>query len=692
MKKVIEFDFSNIISYREYTDCIIKLKKWYDSEYKKLLLLYNNLLEEKNYNDSFSIIKKHNDLITELIKKIVSNLNINNLKIGIYLSNSFARETNLLDSDIDLNFMYEDKDYYVYEELISSILYKVVGKYRDFVHDSISHRLVTINNSYDKIIYNLKFKRKTICCEITHGNEDLMYKLFNTKKDLNSFIKYYTERLNGDNIDEWIYYQKEIYNGNGYLDYLFSYIKLFEEKTITYRFLNYKKLLIKNINSELNIINKLNINDIAVMKKYYKNHIFKYIYESLILYSKCNNIYDFLSVEERLKLISDLELRDDIYKYYSLIMTFNYLCDLYGIEFRIRYSNNISDDFRKFCFDKYGEDIFSLIFNLANKIYNGLLKNIKCLKVEKDNYKYDCKYEHINITNYSPLAHINNVSNCYKERCFLLPFVDINNKVIPIHPDTLDDFNISRERVLYYKLVYPTSSTRTVYVVEDNIFYKLPVFRQITRSIRDCKNKELKRSEIASLELNNYKYEGFYYLREECIYNEDERYNYIIREVPNKKTYPLFYLIVSNLFSKDKMLELIYKLVDIWCFYASKGIYFESFHTQNILVSTNLDVYYRDLSDIRILKYDIMKPSYIDELKDISELHSIFFDRSVISQNIEHFIKYREDITDNDINNIRDSIIKCISKYNLEFPDYSMNYDKSREGHHPIKVEKTRLR
>jgi hypothetical protein len=140
------------------------------------------------------------------------------------------------------------------------------------------------------------------------------------------------------------------------------------------------------------------------------------------------------------------------------------------------------------------------------------------------------------------------------------------------------------------------------------------------------------------------------------------------------------------------MIEIIEKLVDIWNYYASHGIYFESFHTQNILVSEDLDIYYRDLSDVRILDYDIMTPSYMSELKDISELHSIFFDRSVISQNIEHFITYRKDINDQDIHRIKNSIRSSISKYHISFPNYSMNYDKNREGHHPIKVEKVRLR
>lgn len=56
-------------------------------------------------------------------------------------------------------------------------------------------------------------------------------------------------------------------------------------------------------------------------------------------------------------------------------------------------------------------------------------------------------------------------------------------------------------------------------------------------------------------------------------------------------------------------------------------------------------------------------------------------------QNIEHFINYCEDIK-----YIKNIIISEIDKYDLEFPEYSINYDKNRSGHHPIKTKLVRLR
>lgn len=697
MKKEIFFDCSSIISYQEYKKYIEQLKKWYDKKHKKIIELYHDLLINKNLKDSLSIQQEHKKLIVELIKKVINIFDLKDKEIGIYLSNSFARGTNLLDSDIDINFLYANPDDSIYEELISSILWQVIGKYRDFIHDSISHRFIDKNNVGDieNVTYKIHFTDFDLIEEITPGNENLMYRLFNTKKDLNSFIKYYTEYLNDSEINEWIYFQVSLFDECKYLSYLFEYIKLHENKTSLFKVEVYKKRLIDDIMTEIKELKVIQRDDIRTIKKYYKNHIFKHINETLILLSKINKYDDFMPVIDRINLINNNKLIDDIKEYFGLIMTFNYLCDLYGIEFRTRYSHKIDKHFTNFCIKEYGSDIITEIANKALSIYNSLIETINEIKEEdvlNDKYIFNPQLEHINIANYSPLSHINNVSKCYQHDAYLLPFIIDGNKEIPIHPDTLDDLNIKRQDVLYYKLVYPTSSTRTVYVLDENICLKVGVQRQITRSIRDVKNKEIERSIIASRELSKYSYPDFNFLEEDCILNDNEKYNYIVRRMPNAKIYPWFYLIVTPKFNKDFMIDVIDKMVNIWMFYASKGIYFESAHTQNFLVDGNGCIYYRDLSDIRIMEYEIMRPSYMEELKDELELHSIFFDRSMLSQNIEHFIHYRKDLEQSDIDKIKAIIKEAIIKYNVKFPDYSMNYDKKREGHHPIQVEKSCLR
>ncbi len=701
-KHLIEFDVRNIISYHDYKNIIYELSKWYEEQIQYIHVEYENLLNTRNFDKVFDIMQNHRNIMIELIKKLVDKFNFNNQKIGIYLSNSFARGTNLIDSDIDLNFMYEDSyEGKKYEELISHALFEITSRYRDFIHDSISHRLPNNNTDIkndDEVIYEIIFSDCKIQNKITKGNEKLMFKLYNSHKDINSFTKYYTERINSSNIDEWVYFQTKIYSSPNYLDALFSYICLLETRTAHLKYNDYKISLIKDISEALKQAKDFNTNDMAKFKSFFKNSIYKYTYETLIVLKKERIIFDkkcsFEIVEELLKLLKN-ESIDIVKKYFGNIMLFNYICDKYGIEFRTRYNHEIPEDFHKFYKDNLDtkSDFIEVFRKLVKELLECLLAELKLTK----DYTCSCEnynpaHEQINIENYSPLSHINEVSKVYQHDAFLMPYVEVNGTIVPMHPDTLDDLNLSRDKVVKYELVYPTSSFRTVYSSDKNVCYKLPILRQITRSIRDMPNKELKRSQIAQEELLKYSFPNFTYLEEKCIYGEKDIYNYIIRKMPEKKVYPWFYCIVSGSFNKNFMIKCFDNMISIWMYYASLEIYFESAHTQNFLVDDDANIYYRDLSDIRILKYDIMTPSYINELKNKSEMHSVFFDRSMCSQNIEHFIRYCKDITNEDIEHIKSIIDREIKKYNIEFPNYSMNYDKNREGHHPIKTKLVRLR
>lgn len=693
MNKIVEFDFQDIISHQEYMNIIDELGVWYQEKREYIEHLYQGMLEKKNYEQSTYIMKIHSEIIIELIDKVINKLNLKDKEIGIFVSNSFARETNLLNSDVDINFMYEDSSLSVYEELISSIIAKIMSKYRDFVHDSISHRMSEeeLTKGYT-VTYELNFIDEEIIDEITEGNESLMYKLYNTKKDRESFIKYFVKHINSPEVMEWIYYQKVVYDKDNYLGVLMDYIRKLEqlskgknlEKHITY--------LVNEIDQEKKQIEALDMNDMSSIKKILKNHGFKVINDFLaILTQNDDDEFQFECIEDKLKRIDNPEIKNMIKDYLGRIMTLDYICEKYWIGFRTRFSQSVDEEFLKFYAKNTGESLKNLKVYLLN-IYESILYSLDLLARKGTYPKFDVENEHENIEAYSPLWYVNDVSKEYQKGYYLLPFIDDKGKLIPIHPDTLNDLNIPRSKVVDERLVYPTSSTRTVYDPNENICYKLPVLRKITRSVRTLSEKELLRSEIGASYLSKYSYPNFEVLKEECFHNKEEIFNYIKRDMPKKIAYPWFYLIVSNKFSKSFMLDAVKNIIDIWMYYASHGIYFESFHTQNILVDENGKIYYRDLSDVRILEEELMRPSYINELKNKAEFHSIAFDRSVIMQNIEHFLKYRKDINDTDIYFIKSEINKKIREYNLEFPNYSMNYDTKVGGHHPIECELVRLR
>lgn len=291
--------------------------------------------------------------------------------------------------------------------------------------------------------------------------------------------------------------------------------------------------------------------------------------------------------------------------------------------------------------------------------------------------KYKIKNEYINIDNYSPFSYINEVSDIYKYDKFLLPIVIIDNSIVPIHPDTFNDLKINKSNILYYIYVYPTSSFRTVYFKDRNVFIKLPVTRYITRGIRTLPNKELFRSKKASDILKNIKIEYFSILEEIPIFHNDERFNFIIRKIPNKNIIPLFTIIRKKTLSNKKMIILIKRMIDIWLLLATKGIFLE-FHTQNILVDCNLNIYYRDLSDIRSIKFDL-KPSYA--IKE-TDLMTLSFDKTFCEQNLSHILRYYDKL---DITEIKSYIKIRIEYYGLEFPNYSLGFSETKKERVPIK-------
>ena len=291
--------------------------------------------------------------------------------------------------------------------------------------------------------------------------------------------------------------------------------------------------------------------------------------------------------------------------------------------------------------------------------------------------KYRIRNEYINIDNYSPFSNVNEISEEYKYNKFTLPIVNINNSIVPIHPDTFKDLKINKKNILYYIDVYPTSSFRTVYYKEKNIFIKLPITRNITRGIRTLPNKELLRSSKASDILKNIEVEHFNYLEEIQIFNSDERFNYILRRIPDKSITPLFTIIRKKTLTNKRMKKLIRRMINIWLSLAEKGVFLE-FHTQNILVDSNLNIYYRDLSDVRSIKYNL-KPSY--EIEEI-DLMTLSFDKTFCEQNLNHIFRYYADL---DKLQIKDYIKKKINYYKLQFPNYSLGFSKTKKERIPVR-------
>lgn len=307
--------------------------------------------------------------------------------------------------------------------------------------------------------------------------------------------------------------------------------------------------------------------------------------------------------------------------------------------------------------------------------------------------KYNVKNEYVNIENYSPFCHINEVSSQYRKDPFEIVFIERSGKKTPMHPDTFYDLGLNESEIIGRKTVYPTSSFRTVYEPKENICYKLPLLRIITRSIRGLAEKELLRSERAAVLLSDNPFGGFEFLPERCHHYPDPNFNYIERLMPDTECFPWFYVIKSQEFDKDFKMKCALGIIRSWMFYASKKIIFESYHTQNILVDRKANIYYRDLSDVRTNRTEdenlVLLPSYYPKLANPGELLAISFDRSVCKQNFDHLFKYNKNLGKNEKKVIKELIKSEIAKYNLIFPNYSMDYTSESTERDPKKFPLT---
>lgn len=309
----------------------------------------------------------------------------------------------------------------------------------------------------------------------------------------------------------------------------------------------------------------------------------------------------------------------------------------------------------------------------------------------KESCRYDVELEYINIDNYSPFAHINEVSLKYRYDPFILNFVSLPGKKhpIPVHPDTFSDLGLNERDISKSLTVYPTSSFRTVYSPDQNCCFKLPLLRKITRDVRGLSRDELDFSAAASKLFFDYRCPSFMPLLECQFYADDPNFNYIKRFMPSETpVVPWFYVIKSQKYDAEFVEKAIYNIINSWMFFAKRDILME-YHTQNILVDENAHVVYRDMSDVRSIYRPALRSRFVDLLENDEDIRSIIFDRAVCNQNLDHVFKYDTVLGEAGKLRIKQLIRDKIDEYDLEFPRYSMDFPHDKTDRIPEKTELT---
>lgn len=267
-----------------------------NEEYNKINMLINNLSKEykeqiNNFNtkENFDKIKSHNLLIKNIISQVLDEFIIfKEYNVCAFLTGSFARNTNKLNSDLDFHLCYKNKykkQLFKYEELFYYILSSIFDLDRTKVHNMIGSRL---NNKHlNKIIK--KIDQTDLTIKLTNESNIIEY-------TIPAFLKYriYMQYINTKELSAvYKYLKKEILGSNSEWCHVFY---VFTNKEVFFKY--YKKLFklelehnsikkiskrIERINNKLEYINdmkdKINKNSVSDCKRLFQIEEFKLLFE-----------------------------------------------------------------------------------------------------------------------------------------------------------------------------------------------------------------------------------------------------------------------------------------------------------------------------------------------------------------------------------------------------------------------------
>jgi len=334
----------------------------------------------KNFDLHF--LQKNIEKYRMILKKIIVEVTekYEELKYAdfIMFNGSFARHSNIFNSDLDLNIMYEDKFRSILlpvELSINYILSKILKfKGCDRVH-SIMVYTPLISNNFPKLIDNIKltyeFGENSYYCRENY--EKLLFETCNSSRDYKVLLNYISSYKN-KSLEEWETNYELIIDYGKYSDFEKQIINLRNEK-------------IKNISGNI-LVN--NIED--VLKKIYD---FKYLNNIEKIYIKdlkdtiktkpLEIIYKFLTLitakEKRFIKLEQLyndntiptNLISDIYFYLWILLRIQILFENIGYDLSSHSSDEINiKKLKKNYKNFYNSDIIEDINTSLNRLFNQL--------------------------------------------------------------------------------------------------------------------------------------------------------------------------------------------------------------------------------------------------------------------------------------------------------------------------------
>lgn len=335
------FDFNKINQYDNYIiniskkdyekmqECIYNLTKKYDYIIKKFYEIEKNNTTKFEFSNQRKFITSHKKLLINIINNVLKiyNEELNDLSV-VFLSGSFARGTNKMSSDVDLHFFYKNDSYnYIYEEIISYIISRVINKSRDcidptFIFNIQSENKTMITSKMDKskLRVILKYKNKEIKYSYKNGKKRRFYLQYTNTRDINKLFNYLNNEMSKRN-EEWCHCF-EVIKGENIFNKLYDKMYIQEQNLINNDYISNKINTLKETIkvSRRNIIN----NSISQYKSYYQSKTFEWIYEYIsiirFILIKENRIVKYLNLLDIYDMIEENSIINkniliEIYKY-----------------------------------------------------------------------------------------------------------------------------------------------------------------------------------------------------------------------------------------------------------------------------------------------------------------------------------------------------------------------------------------
>lgn len=254
---------------------IDKQKRKYLQELNTLRQQRDQLMTEFCLQALLELTHQQKKLVNKIVKEILAFYLpvFKNQSIGIFWNGGFARNSNRLSGDYDLNFVYPEtlrSQIYPLEEEICSSLAQIVGKPQDYVHSALSCHVKLLQEPG-----NLE------------GLEKLMFKVQWASREPEALKKYLLASISADKCCDWTATYEIVY-GRDLLEGIFQ--KVVQKEFNRYgekEYLNdFPELLKKRqtiLHSLQDVLLSANLGEVKQIKEHFKKSAFDQIFAVLAL-------------------------------------------------------------------------------------------------------------------------------------------------------------------------------------------------------------------------------------------------------------------------------------------------------------------------------------------------------------------------------------------------------------------------